>query len=540
MAKKEHRSSLRVSGYSNGRMIPKDLSESLGKVPPSATDLEETLLGAIMIEQNAIEKVEHLLKPEHFYQEKHKEIYQAILDLRTEQLPVDMRYVVKQLRKAGKIELIGGAFYLGDLTSKVSSAANIQHDALIILEMSLKRQLIMLASKIHHDAYEDTTDVHELLEKTEQDFEFLKKNSIPKNDESYIKSLWELYQVKDEPHEESPLITIDGTPIAIPGNHTLIVGKKKSRKTLFMIWLVAQFIKAGNDNANGVLFFDTEQGRAHVYQIRLKIYKMTGIWIPIFTLRGKSPEERKEFIELTVKHWKHKSKMLVIDGIRDLMSNINDADESTELIVWLEKLTTEYNVGILEVLHLNKTDNNARGHIGTELLNKAVCTIEMELDEKNGCTQVKCESARDKSFETFAFTHDADALPSIVGVPIKGEIMPQEEKRERLEMVFDGDVTLSHDEVVKRCQVEFEVGQTKAKQMVSRMIRNKNIMRFGKAHAPGTVYKLGSVPIDENGHSTSNGTATVQISLGLEQKIRTQEQKVEEKVSEEEDVPLPF
>lgn len=540
MAKKENNSSLRVSKHAI-KLIPRDISDSLGKLPPQAVELEEALLGALMIEANAIENVVDLLKPEHFYQDKHKEIYQAIVDLYVEKAPTDMRYVVRQLRKVGKIEQVGGAFYLSDLTSKVSSAANVRHDAAIIIQMSLKRELIQLASKIHHDAYEDENDIFELLEKVTKDFDFLKTNSIPKNNESYIKSLWDIHQVIDEPVEEPPLITIDGTPVAIPGNHTLIVGKKKSRKTLFIVWLVSMFIKAGSDNANGVLFFDTEQGRAHVYKVRLKIYKLTGIWIPIFTLRGKSPAERKEFIELTVKHWKHKSKMLVIDGIRDLMSNINDADESTELIVWLEKLTTDYNVGILEVLHLNKTDNNARGHIGTELLNKAVCTIEMELDEKNGCTQVKCESSRDRAFETFAFTHDADELPSIVGVPIKGEIMPQEEKRERLEMIFDGDVTLSHDEVVKRCQIEFEVGQTKAKQMVSKMIRNKNILRFGKAHAPGTVYKLGSVPIDENGHSTSNGTATAQISLNLGYKSSQKEQKAEEKVVEDEVFQdLPF
>src|SRR4026207_177640 len=155
-------------GNKTGKIIPRDISESLGKLPPQALDLEEVVLGALMLEKNALNAVVEFLKPEHFYSEQHKEIYTAIIELFKSSDPVDMRTVVNQLRKTGKIELIGGAYYIAELTSKVSSAANIEYHARVIIEMAIKRELIQIASMVHHDAYEDTTDVFELLDKTEQ------------------------------------------------------------------------------------------------------------------------------------------------------------------------------------------------------------------------------------------------------------------------------------------------------------------------------------------------------------------------------------
>ncbi len=94
-------------------------------------------------------------------------------------------------------------------------------------------------------------------------------------------------------------------------------------------------------------------------------------------------------------------KIIIIDGVRDLLSNINDPDQSTELLTWLERITTTKDVHIINVLHMNKTDTNARGHLGSELLNKAEITIELELDERSNCTTVKCESSRDTPFSVF-------------------------------------------------------------------------------------------------------------------------------------------
>src|SRR6185295_1396233 len=152
-----------MSGAGNKpRTLARDISESLGKLPPQAPDLEEAVLGALMLEKNALTAVVEFLRPDHFYSEQHKEIFTSIIDLFKASDPVDMRTVVAQLRKNGKLEIVGGAYYIAELTSKVSSAANIEYHARIIIEMAIKRELITISSQIQQDAYEDTTDVFDL------------------------------------------------------------------------------------------------------------------------------------------------------------------------------------------------------------------------------------------------------------------------------------------------------------------------------------------------------------------------------------------
>ncbi|MDH5380527.1 MAG: replicative DNA helicase, partial [Cyclobacteriaceae bacterium] len=142
---------------------------------------EEAVLGALMLEKDALTNVVDILKANSFYSEAHQEIFSAIVDLFNESQPVDMRTVVAQLRKNGKLEFVGGAYYIAELTSRISSAANIEHHARIILEMSIKRELIRVASEIHNMAYEDTTDVFTLLDKTEQSLFEISESNIRKN-----------------------------------------------------------------------------------------------------------------------------------------------------------------------------------------------------------------------------------------------------------------------------------------------------------------------------------------------------------------------
>jgi replicative DNA helicase len=180
----EQRSAQRTGVTRTIRNIPKEISESLGKLPPQAPDLEESILGALMLEKNALTSVVEFLRPEHFYREQHQQIYQAILDLFKSSEPVDMRTVVAQLRKNGTLEVVGGAFYIAELTSRVSSAANIEYHARIIIELAIKRELIQISSRIQQEAYEDTNDVFELLDKTEQSIFKISDSNLRKNYDS--------------------------------------------------------------------------------------------------------------------------------------------------------------------------------------------------------------------------------------------------------------------------------------------------------------------------------------------------------------------
>src|SRR5690606_22652565 len=153
----------------------------IGKLPPQAIELEEAVLGALMLEKDALTAVVDILKPESFYKDAHKEIYQAILDLFNASEPIDLLTVTNQLRKNGKLEVVGGAYYITELTSRVSSAANIEYHARIITEQAMKREMIQIASEIQRDAYDETNGVFELLGYMEESRFEISENNIRKN-----------------------------------------------------------------------------------------------------------------------------------------------------------------------------------------------------------------------------------------------------------------------------------------------------------------------------------------------------------------------
>ncbi len=168
-----------------GRSIANlDLSAHLGKLPPQAPELEEAILGALMLEKDALSQVIEILKPEIFYKDAHSEIYEVIRELFEDSEPVDILTVTNRLRKKGKLEFVGGAYYITSLTSKVNSSANIEYHARLIIEMAIKRALIQISSEIQKDAYEDSTDVFELLDKTEQSLFDVSETNIRKNFDS--------------------------------------------------------------------------------------------------------------------------------------------------------------------------------------------------------------------------------------------------------------------------------------------------------------------------------------------------------------------
>ena len=145
----------------------KERDSGFGRMPPCDHDLEETVLGAVLLEKPGL-VVTKFLKPEHFHLESHAIIYQAVLDLIEAGNPVDMRSVVYQLKKQGKIELIGGAHAVAEVTARVSSAANIEFHARILIEFAVKRQLILMGSEIMSDGYDDTRDCFQMLDRAKE------------------------------------------------------------------------------------------------------------------------------------------------------------------------------------------------------------------------------------------------------------------------------------------------------------------------------------------------------------------------------------
>jgi replicative DNA helicase len=149
-----------------------------GKLPPQVRDLEEAVLGAVMIEQNAINEVIDILKDEAFYVDAHQRIWRAIRMLFQNQAPIDLLTVTEQLKKNGELDEAGGPFAIAQLTNKIGSAANAEYHARLIAEKYIQRQLISSSTEIIREAYEDTTDVFELLDKAEKSLFAIAENNL--------------------------------------------------------------------------------------------------------------------------------------------------------------------------------------------------------------------------------------------------------------------------------------------------------------------------------------------------------------------------
>src|SRR6266487_454236 len=159
-----------------------DLSTMVyGKVPPQAKDLEEAVLGAIMLEKNAFDTVAEILKPECFYVESHQRIFRCMQNLAQKSQPIDILTVVEELRSREELEMVGGAYYVTKLTNTVVSSANILAHSRIILQKFIQRELIRISGEIIGDAYEDSTDVFDLLDDAESKLFEITNNHLRKN-----------------------------------------------------------------------------------------------------------------------------------------------------------------------------------------------------------------------------------------------------------------------------------------------------------------------------------------------------------------------
>src|SRR6185503_4238794 len=159
-----------------------DLSTMVyGKVPPQAKDLEEAVLGAIMLEKSAFDSVVEILKPECFYVEAHQRIFRAMQSLSNKRQPIDILTVAEELKFKEELEMVGGAYYVTKLTNAVVSSANIEAHARIILQKFIQRELIRISGEIIGDAYEDSTDVFDLLDDAETKLFEITNNHLRKN-----------------------------------------------------------------------------------------------------------------------------------------------------------------------------------------------------------------------------------------------------------------------------------------------------------------------------------------------------------------------
>jgi replicative DNA helicase len=164
--------------YTSSSLTP--ISIDLGKLPPQATELEEAVLGAVMLEKDAILQVIDILKPESFYKEEHQKIFQAITDLISNNKAIDLLTVTEELKKNKQLDEIGGPVFITRLTSRVASAAHIEFHARIVAQKFIQRELIRVSSEIQNRAFDESIDVDDLLDFSEAELFNIAQGNIKK------------------------------------------------------------------------------------------------------------------------------------------------------------------------------------------------------------------------------------------------------------------------------------------------------------------------------------------------------------------------
>lgn len=216
------------------------------------------------------------------------------------------------------------------------------------------------------------------------------------------------------------------------GNISLWIGKAKQGKTFALSmalaaaevgdWLMKKMKITLPDAQKNITLFDTEQSKFHLQRVVRRVAKLSNREEPVnltaYGLRKYRPDERLEMIEYSIYNTPNLG-FIVIDGIRDLITSINDEEQASMITSKLLKWSEELNIHIAVVLHTNKGDNNARGHLGAELTNKAESVISVAKDEENKDQMIiKADYCRSKEFLPFGFKIDEYGVPYISEIPI--------------------------------------------------------------------------------------------------------------------------
>jgi replicative DNA helicase len=373
------------------RTRPVALSPNLehGKLPPQAVDLEEAVLGALMLEKEAVNTVIDILQPKSFYKETHQRIFAVIQDLFQKSEPVDILTVTNLLKQNGELDIVGGAYFITQLTNRVASAANIEFHARIIAQKYIQRELIRISSEIITDAYDETTDVFNLLDKAESSLFSVAEGNIRKNYESMSDLIREsIAQIELAKNQESGVIGVASGFTALdrvtsgwqPSDLVIIAARPAMGKTSYVLSLARN---AAVDFNIPVAFFSLEMSSVQlvtrlvsaeseisseklrsgnlrndeIQQIHTKIQKLAEAPIfiddtaglSVFELRAKARRLKSQ----------HDIKLLIIDYLQ-LMSgggdnkNGNREQEISMISRSLKSIAKELNIPVLALSQLSR------------------------------------------------------------------------------------------------------------------------------------------------------------------------------------------
>ncbi|CAN5337876.1 replicative DNA helicase [soil metagenome] len=337
-----------------------------GKIPPQAKELEDAVLGAVMLEKSAFDVVVEILKPECFYVEAHQRIFRAMQGLQQKNSPIDLLTVVEELKFREELDLVGGPYYITRLTNAVVSSANIETHARIILQKFIQRELIRISSEIIGDAYEDSTDVFDLLDSAESKLFDVTNNHLRRDYESIDTVLVKTVKRIEDLRTRTEDIT--GVPSGFPvldkitygwqpTDLIILAARPSVGKTAFALNL-ARNAALHPTKPTGVGFFSLEMSAGQLAQRILSAE--SEIWLEKIS-RGKLED--------------HEMAQLYRKGIERLASAPIHIDDTAALNIFelrakCRRLKNKHNVGLIIIDYLqlmSGTNDNRNGNREQEI-----------------------------------------------------------------------------------------------------------------------------------------------------------------------------
>lgn len=328
-----------------------------GKVPPQARELEEAVLGAIMLEKNAFDAIIEILKPDCFYVDANQRVFAAMQSLANKSQPIDILTVAEELRFREELDLVGGAYYITKLTNAVVSAANIEAHARIILQKYIQRELIRISGEIIGDAYEDSTDVFDLLDDAESKLFEITNNNLRKNFESIDSVLVNtIKRIEDLRHKNED---VTGVPSGFPSLDRVTYGWQSTDliilaarpavgKTAFALNLARNAVMHAA-KPTGVAVFSLEMSAGQLVQRILSAE--SEIWLEKIS-RGKMEE--------------HEMKQLYAKGVQRLAQAPLFIDDTPALNIFelrakCRRLKNKHNIGMVIIDYLQLMSGTGDG-----------------------------------------------------------------------------------------------------------------------------------------------------------------------------------
>lgn len=328
-----------------------------GKVPPQARELEDAVLGAIMLEKSAFDTIIEILKPECFYVDANQRIFGAMQSLANKSQPIDILTVAEELKAREELDLVGGAYYITKLTNAVVSAANIEAHARIILQKYIQRELIRISGEIIGDAYEDSTDVFDLLDDAESKLFEITNNNLRKNFESIDSVLVNtIKRIEDLRHKNED---VTGVPSGFPSLDRVTYGWQSTDliilaarpavgKTAFALNLARNAVM-NPSKQTGVAVFSLEMSAGQLVQRILSAE--SEIWLEKIS-RGKMEE--------------HEMKQLYAKGVQRLAQAPLFIDDTPALNIFelrakCRRLKNKHNIGLVIIDYLQLMSGTGDG-----------------------------------------------------------------------------------------------------------------------------------------------------------------------------------